>query len=247
MATNPPVGDVTTIWPTASGLFLGNANGPLSTAPPMILRQPAQGTPAAPTTTAPTTVKLPQDVQMGGVGPGAAERPMQSLVLAQLKAEKIQAENHILELPNEGFVVLQEESLTAATKELQCRKPAGQTLDQALSRHKIAQMAKLAMAPRSVGQHDARNRDSASSQAYASRKVPCPGKETPTQRGRGGFCIHFQGGLVPLAECISHPQPWPANGQDTHTHGEERIVPSIAHATPGQAPSSLTSVAPRLA
>ena len=84
---------------------------------------------------------------MGGTDVSPPERPMQSLTLAQLKAEKLKLERHILELPNDGFVALREqleESLVATTREIQCRKPAGQTLDQALARHKMAIRAKTA-------------------------------------------------------------------------------------------------------
>ena len=120
------------------------------------------------------------DAPMGGTDVSPPERPMQSLSLAQLKAEKMKLERHILELPNEGFTALREqleESLGATTREIQCRKPAGQTLDQALARHKTAVRAKaaaeehLAQAEASLIRAKAALQQAADHETYAAQEV----------------------------------------------------------------------------
>ena len=81
------------------------------------------------------------DVPMMNAETAATERPMQHLQLAQLRQEKLKLEKHILDLPHEGFAALREQleaTLAATVKEMQHRKPAGQSLDHALSRHKAA-------------------------------------------------------------------------------------------------------------
>ena len=85
------------------------------------------------------------DAPMASVEVGGMDRPMQHVPLAQLRQEKLKLEKHILELPNDGFAALREQleaTLTATTKEIQQRKPAGQSLDQALARHKAATRAR---------------------------------------------------------------------------------------------------------
>ena len=87
------------------------------------------------------------DVQMMGGDSADTDRPMQHLPLSQLRQEKLKLEKHILELPNDGFANLREQlelTLSATIREIDQRKPAGQSLDQALSRHKAAAKAKAA-------------------------------------------------------------------------------------------------------
>ena len=70
---------------------------------------------------------------------------MQNLPLSQLRQEKLKLEKHILDLPEDGFANLREQlelTLAATIKEIQQRRPAGQSLDQALSRHKAATKAR---------------------------------------------------------------------------------------------------------
>ena len=84
---------------------------------------------------------------MQGGDHGCSERPMQHLPLSQLRQEKLKLEKHILELPVEGFYNLRDQleiTLAMTVKEIQQRKPAGQSLDQALSRHKAAVRARSA-------------------------------------------------------------------------------------------------------
>ena len=99
---------------------------------------------------APTLDASHGDVPMGAPPTehvsGAPDRPLQSISLAQLKAEKLKIEKHILDLPNEGFGLLREhlkQSFAATTKEIELRKPAGQTLDQALAEHKATIRTKV--------------------------------------------------------------------------------------------------------
>ena len=83
---------------------------------------------------------------VGGEQPGT-ERPMQHVPISQLKQEKLKLEKHILEVPEDGFAALREQlelTLAATVKEIQQRRPAGQSLDQALSRHKAATKARAA-------------------------------------------------------------------------------------------------------
>ena len=73
------------------------------------------------------------------------DRPFQALSLPLFQAEKLKLEKHILDLPDEGFGPLREQleqPLAAATREIGLRRTAGQTLDQALARHKAACRAK---------------------------------------------------------------------------------------------------------
>ena len=110
------------------------------------LLQRFEPTGSAPVSAA-VTVGTTGDVQMMGGDSPDTDRPLQHLPLAQLRQEKLKLEKHILELPNDGFSNLREQlelTLSATVREINQRKPAGQSLDQALSRHKAAVKAKAA-------------------------------------------------------------------------------------------------------
>ena len=111
---------------------------------PSHLLQRFEGETPAPTNAPPET----GDIPMQGGDHGCSERPMQHLPLSQLRQEKLKLEKHILELPVEGFSNLRDQleiTLAMTVKEIKQRKPAGQSLDQALSRHKAAVRARSAV------------------------------------------------------------------------------------------------------
>ena len=127
---------------------------------------------------------------------------MQHVPISQLKQEKLKLQKHILELPEDGFAALREQlelTLAATVKEIQQRRPAGQSLDQALSRHKAATKARAAAEDHLKQAEEAVVRAQHALQTARDAETPLAqeslGSATALQKTRAATCSNAQPSL----------------------------------------------------